>query len=118
MANRETAVQNQIWLDVGALPGTRLFRNNNGAYKNDQGQLVKYGLGTGTSDLIGFQVITVTPEMVGRKIAVFAALEIKPSPKEKPTPAQAQFIQQVNASGGLAGVAHSTETAKQILRLD
>lgn len=118
MANRETAVQNKIWLDIGALPNARLFRNNNGAYKNDQGQLVRYGLGTGTSDLIGFRVVTVTPEMVGQRIAVFAALEIKPSAKEKPTPAQAKFVEQVNAFGGLAGVAYSTETAKHILRLD
>lgn len=30
-----------------------IFRNNNDAFKNESGQLVRYGLGTGTSDFIG-----------------------------------------------------------------
>ena len=35
------------------------------------------GMGVGSSDLIGVTRITVTPEMVGKTVAVFTAVEVK-----------------------------------------
>ena len=36
-----------------------------------------HGAPTGTPDLIGWQTITITPDMVGQKIAVFYGKEVK-----------------------------------------
>ena len=38
---------------------------------------IKYGLCNGSSDLIGWTPITITPDMIGKKIAVFTAIEVK-----------------------------------------
>ena len=59
-------------------PGVRLFRNNCGALKDADGRLIRYGVANpGGSDLIGWRSLTVTPDMVGRKLAVFLAIEVK-----------------------------------------
>lgn len=108
----ELAVQNTIRLAVGR-GATRLFRNNTGALKDPSGRLVRYGLCKGSSDLIGYRTITITPDMVGQQVAVFAAIEVKD--RGAPTPEQLQFIAQVQAAGGLAGVARSVADAQAIL---
>lgn len=38
---------------------------------------VRAGLCAGSADLIGFESITITPAMIGKKVAVFRADEIK-----------------------------------------
>jgi hypothetical protein len=74
---------------------------------------VRYGLCKGSSDLIGWRSTTITPEMVGQQLAVFTAIEVKD--RGTPTPEQLHFIAQVQAAGGLAGVARSVDEAKAIL---
>jgi hypothetical protein len=54
--------------------------------------------------------------MIGRRVAVFVAIEEKDL--GKPTPEQLQFIANVQAAGGLAGVAHSAADAEAILYPD
>lgn len=117
----EAAVSNAIQLSLRGEP-VRLLRNNVGGLKDSTGRFVAYGLGSqggnvlrGPSDLIGWRTITITPDMVGQTLAVFAAVEVKD--RAKATPEQEQFIAQVQAAGGLAGVAHSVEEARAILRL-
>lgn len=113
MANQETVLQNQIRLAISS-PSVRMFRNNVGAYKNDDGRLVEYGLGRGSSDLIGFTVREITPDMVGKSVAVFTAIEIKTA-KGRLSDAQQAFINMVRNKGGLAGVARSVDDAKEML---
>ena len=77
-----------------------MFRNNCGSYKADNGQWVKYGVANpGGSDLIGWTSVVITPEMVGKKIAVFTAIEVKTG-KVQVSDAQKNFIEQVNKAGG------------------
>ena len=90
-----------------------MFRNNTGALKDAQGRLVRYGLCKGSSDLIGWRSLTITPDMVGQTVAVFAAIEVKD--RGRPTPEQLHFIAQVQAAGGLAGVARTVAEAEAIL---
>lgn len=72
------------------------------------------GLCEGSSDTIGWTEIVVTKEMVGKKIAVFTAVEYK---KKTPlTQQQGRFITTVQAAGGLAGVARSAEEAAAIVK--
>lgn len=121
MAGRsdELAVQNdiQLALDRGTV---RLFRNNVGGLKDATGRFVAYGLGShgnqvvkGPSDLIGWRTITITPEMVGQRVAVFTAIEVKD--RGRATPEQQAFIAMVRAAGGLAGIARSVDDARSIL---
>lgn len=99
--------------------GLRLFRNNNGtgwagvtSRVNATDMLIRNarplhaGLGTGTSDLIGWTPLLVKPEHVGLTLAVFTAAEIKSS-KGRLTDQQRNFIETVNTSGGIAVCARS-----------
>lgn len=95
--------------------GATLFRNNQGAYKHPKGYFIRYGIcNPGGSDSVGWFPVTITPEMVGKKIAVFTALEYK-APGKKPTLDQQNFIDQVNKSGGIAGVIFSTQDVRDLL---
>ena len=113
--SNEAYVQNKIRLAVGS-GEVRLFRNNTGALLDMQGRLVKVGLCKGSSDLIGFKSVTITPDMVGQKIAIFSAIEVKD--KGKATVDQKNFINIVQKAGGFAGVAKNVNDAKKILYMD
>jgi len=127
MASPETALMQTIQLeltsDTGAargryrIPGLKLFRNNTGSLADGQGRWVKFGLVTGSADLIGWVSIKTAVasqenpgvwSVVPR--AVFVALEVK-VPGEKPTEVQLGFLQAVEAAGGVGIWATSVEEA-------
>lgn len=112
----EQELQQRIRLELGQ-GAVRLWRNNVGALRDGRGRLVSYGLCRGSSDLIGLRQLTITPEHLGRTLAVFAALEIK-TERGRATAEQQQFLTVVQHLGGLAGVARSLAEARAILRLD
>ena len=72
------------------------------------------GAPAGTSDIIGCKTITITPEMVGKKIGIFAAVEVK-RPGEKPRENQVNFLEVMRRRGAMVGVARSPEDAVRIL---
>ena len=92
--------------------GGRLLRNNVGAYKQGS-RFIEYGLGKGSSDLIGWTTVEITPEMVGQKIAVFTAVELK-TENDRASKEQINFIEQVHQAGGLAGIVYNEEEYKKI----
>jgi len=76
---------------------------------------VTFGVGSpGGSDLIGYRRVTVTAEMVGQEIPVFAAIEVKTA-RGRATKEQERFIEHIRNAGGIAGVARSVDEAKSIL---
>lgn len=78
--------------------GGRVFRNNIGTAFTADGRAVKYGVqNPGGSDLIGWT-----------KEGQFLAIEVK-MPKGKTTKEQEAFINNVNASGGVAFIARAPE---------
>lgn len=82
-----------------------VWRNNIGSYTTATGAFIRYGVGgVGGSDLIGIHKPT------GRLLAI----EVK-TKTGKPSAAQLNFIQQVIAAGGIAGVARSPEDAVKLL---
>lgn len=106
-----------IMLGLSSLT-VRLWRNNCGALKDSDGRLIHYGVANpGGSDLIGWKSVTVTPDMVGRKVAIFTAIEVK-SDRGRPTPAQQNFLKCVQLDGGFAGVARSVEDARAVIGED
>lgn len=96
-------------------PAVRLFRNNVGLFTLIDKRKIRTGLCVGSSDLIGWKTVQITPEMVGQKIAIFTALEVKDDPRDSGSPEQKQFIKQVRLSGGIAHIVRSPEEAKQLL---
>lgn len=133
----EGTTQRQIWLSLGTV--SRLFRLNTGrgwissmgpkgvSRLADGSVLIKgarsiaLGLSApsgdpvnGACDLPGWTTVEVTPEMVGKKIAVFTSVECKASKGGRVSPDQQNWMEQVQRAGGIAGVANSPESAKQI----
>jgi hypothetical protein len=80
-----------------------------------RGVPVRYGLQPGSSDLIGWRTVTITPEMVGQQVAVFTSIEVK-TPTGRVKPEQQQWLDAVQAAGGIAGVARSVEDALRLTR--
>lgn len=90
--------------------GSIVFKNNVGtAVKEYNGKkyFIHFGLCEGSSDLIGWTPVTITPDMVGQKIGVFTAIEVKQNKngKYQATKAQKNFINAVKQAGGFACVA-------------
>jgi hypothetical protein len=114
----EAAVLQRIRLDLGREPALRLFRHNQGALRDATGRVVRFGLHRGCPDLIGWRSIVITPEHVGRTLALFVGIEVKaPNGRHPVTPEQAQFISAITQAGGLAGVARNPSEARLILGL-
>ena len=114
----------RIHLELGGRPDMRLFRNNIGKAWVGSGKAVRsgggvflphgrqyqFGLPPGSSDLIGLRAVTVTPEMVGQTVGLFAAVEVK-SETGRLRREQQAFLATVQRFGGLAGVARSVDEA-------
>lgn len=115
---KETPLLAAIRIELGKRPAVRVFRNNNGVLQDRHGNYVTYGLGPGTSDLIGWTIVMVTPQMIGRRLAVFTALEVKRPKGGRRTLEQKSFISTVLKHGGLAGFARSIDEAYAILGAD
>jgi hypothetical protein len=92
---------------------TRLFRNNTGTLRDANGRPVQFGLAVGSADLIGWTTRTITPDMVGQRVAVFTSIEVK-SASGRLRPEQRQWLEAVQAAGGIAGVARSVEDAARL----
>lgn len=124
----EGNVMRRIMLRLSNVIGVVTFRNQSGmAWQGEvirqdhaKGLLVlrnprpvRFGCGPGGkdgSDLLGWVTKTVTPDMVGKKVAIFTALEVK-AEDGRATPGQQRFVDAVNAAGGIAAVVRSEEEA-------
>ena len=124
----ESQIQAEILRELGSRTDVRLFRNTCGTGWSGQtvshvgdrvtlanARFIRYGLTPGSADLIGWQVVTVTPEMVGSKLAVFASIEVKAHATGRLTPEQDNWRRVVSSAGGAAGVARSVAEAAAIL---
>ena len=117
LSNSETKIQQEIRLALGQRSDLRLFRNETGKLPDPRtGQWVQFGLAKGSSDLIGFKTIKITPEMIGQEIAQFVSLEIK-TERGKLSTMQQNWLQKVKSSGGIVGVARTVKDALNILKV-
>jgi hypothetical protein len=74
-----------------------------------QGQPVQLGE-EGIADLVGYSIVTITPEMVGQRVAIFSAVEVK-GEGDTPKATQLAYIERIRQHGGRAGVAYQPEDA-------
>ena len=130
----ERQIQTEILLRCGR-GDTRLFRQNVGlgwvgkSKRFDRRETVVIepgdvlvrnarplhaGLCEGSSDLIGWHAVEVTPDMVGQRVALFTSFEVK-TETGRPTPEQLKFLDAVRNAGGIACVARSVEDAERAL---
>jgi hypothetical protein len=116
VANQETDLQQRIRLALGLLPDLRLWRNNSGKLPDPRtGRWVQFGVASpGGSDLIGYRSVTITPDMVGQRVAIFTAIEVKTA-TGRPTPAQQHFIDHIRAAGGIAAIVRSVAEAERVV---
>lgn len=75
------------------------------------------GLPVGFPDLFGFVPVTITPDMVGQEIAVFAAVEVKQK-TGRVSAKQRDMMAFLQKHGARAGVARSVDDAARILSGD
>jgi len=98
MATAESNISNAIMIALSEA-GCLVWRNNVGVLKDANGRPIRYGLGTGSSDLIGLCAD-----------GTFLAVEVKTA-TGRVSPAQTAFIAAVRRRGGRAGVARSPADA-------
>lgn len=132
---REQLIQSQIMAVFNQRDApTRLWRNNVGKFWSlpeearcktcktslkagrniDGAHMVMCGLGLGSADLIGVEIVTITPEMVGTTLARFLAVEVK-TPSGRVSPEQEAWLRTVRSFGGEAHVMRSPEEAASFL---
>jgi hypothetical protein len=115
VANPETVIQQQIRLALGSRSDLRLFRNNTGTLPDPRtGRPIRFGLAKGSADLIGLRTVTVTPDMVGQRLAVFTSIEVKTATGRLMSE-QRNWLEMVRERGGIAGVVRSVQDANEIL---
>lgn len=116
VANAETTLQQQIRLALGSRSDLRIFRNQVGSLPDPRtGRLVTFGLARGSADLIGWRTVTIGPEHIGLRMAVFTSIEVK-TPTGRVRPEQQAWLSTVNDAGGIAGVARSVSDAHAIIQ--
>lgn len=118
----EAWVQSAVRLEA-AQKGVLLFRNNSGAFRDDTGRLVRFGLANDSkalnaelksSDLIGIRKRLITQQDVGTVIGQFTCRENKPEDWQytgtEREEAQLAFIMLILSHGGDAGFATAPDT--------
>lgn len=107
----EAALLKRLLIE-GSKMGLRIFRNQLGTYELKDGRWLSSGLCEGSSDLIGYVPVTITPSMVGRRVAVFVAIEAKGTHARtaKDRAAKQQlFLDVVNAAGAFGAQVRSCD---------
>ena len=112
---REKLIQSQVQgvLNAKNAP-SRVFRNNVGGYHTADGGYIRYGLGVGSADLIGFVRRIITSDMIGMTLAQFLAVELK-TPTGRLSVQQKAWLNLINTSGGLGMVMRSPAEAEDFL---
>jgi len=96
--------------------GWRVWRNNVGAVRTEDGRFLRFGLANDSerlnaaiksADLIGVRPVLITPEWVGHTLGQFVSLECKRpgwhlTPGDERGQAQARWAEIVTALGGHA----------------
>lgn len=104
---KERSLMHRLMLAVAGR--ATVWRNNSGVATYPDRSVVRYGVANpGGSDLIGLRSVTVTPEMVGKRVAVFVAIEVK-TPTGKVSKDQLHFLDFVRRAGGIAILARSED---------
>jgi len=101
------------------------WRNNRGTAYTKNGQFIRFGIpeprgGGGDrmkgGDRIGFKEIEITPDMVGKKIAVFLNIEIK-GPGDTLKNGQIRWHNFILEHGGLSEIVYEDKKITGVIKL-
>lgn len=70
----------------------------------------------GAADLLGATEVTITPEMVGKRVPILTSIECKESGGGRIGDKQHDFRELVLARGGIAGIVSSPEEAQELIQ--
>jgi hypothetical protein len=127
----ESVVAKHVRLEHATHYQGYLWRNQSGAFvEPETGRMIRFGLANDSaqlnkkiksSDYIGITPVTITPDMVGRTVGVFTAIETKDSewrriPSDARATAQAAFMDLVTGVGGIAGFATGPQGVHEAVR--
>lgn len=128
MGKLERAVKPEVMVAVSKIPGVRVFNCPTGqgwvgkVMSRIEGFVtlkyptkVVFGLTVGGSDIIGWSSVVIPPAWVGRRVAVFTALETKRADGGTISPDQTNFLARVSEAGGIACVPRSAMDAVQVI---
>lgn len=98
---------------------SRVFVNLVGFFRgfrpNGSQFTVDAGLCKGSGDLIGWETVKITPDMVGRYVAIFKSIEVKDNANSKLQPGQQEWCDVVRAFGGIAIITHVPEEVASLV---
>jgi hypothetical protein len=106
----ELEIQKNVRLALSKA-GCTNFRNNVGSAKTFDGRFIRFGLCPGSHDLIGWTEKIITPDMVGKKVAIFTSVETKRPFVGRKSVEQINFHNRVTMAGGISGFATSAAEA-------
>ena len=112
--------------------GCRLYKNNSGMAYDANNRPVFFGLGNEgkkdnesirTPDWVGWMTVVITPDMVGKKIPVFTAIDAKKLGFRHKTSysigtreyGQNKFFELVTSVNGVAGFATNPEDVRHLI---
>jgi len=103
----ESNVVAEVRAALSRIPGVVVYRNNTGALPDATGRLIRYGLADGSADLIACAW--------GRFVAIEVKLERPRGKPSKHLASQLAWLAQLEAHGGIGGVAWDVESALAIV---
>jgi hypothetical protein len=102
-AVKEIVLVKELLLTFGNEPDLRLFRNNSGVLTDVTGRPVKFGLATGSADIVGI----LAPH------GLFIAWEVKiHRPGSKESDEQLAWARMIREMGGVCDTVRSVEDAR------
>ena len=103
----------KVWIKSEADAARVRLRPGDVVVRN--GRVLHAGLAEGSHDLIGLTPVTVTPDMVGRSVAVFTSVEAKWG-GGRLAPEQKNWGKFVLGHGGIVGEARTADEAVELVR--
>jgi hypothetical protein len=118
----EATVQDHIRKYLAGQSDVTLYRNHVGSIKDAEGRWFSFGLGEGTSDLVGWIQVLATPIPARGGVVTVArmlAIEIKAPGKEALHPeriaTQQAWLAFVRRSGGVAAMVTTVDEVAELL---
>lgn len=112
---KEKNIQNASLLAIGSDPDVLAMRLQSGVFRSmdDPSRIVKVGT-PGVSDSIAIVKVVITPDMVGKTVAICAAAEFK-TLKGKQREAQVKWEQAFQKRGGRYRLIRSPQQMKEFI---
>ncbi len=113
LAKNPSMFRNAVGFGVTASP-KKIHQKKDGSFVVEKGALVRFGLLTGSADYIGWKPLVITPDMVGKTVAVFQSIEVK-TLRDRLSAEQRKWNRAVARDGGIAQVWHETLDGIEVL---